>query len=191
MPENKIRYGLSNVHIAVVTEDAVTGAITYAAPKAIKGAVNLSMKPVGSVFSFYADNIEYFGAMANNGYDGDLEIAEIPEWFEEEILGNTLVATDNVTIENAGNIVNKKFALMYQFEGDVKARRHTLYYCNVSRPEITGKTKGEKTEPDTSKLTFTSRPNPKTMDVKASTRSTTTQAVYDAWFTKVYEKASV
>lgn len=189
MPENKIRYGLSNVHLAIVTEDAVTGAITYAAPKAIKGAVNISIKPVGDVISHYADNIEYFRATANNGYDGDIEITEIPEWFDEEVLGDTLVATDNVTVENAGNIVNKKFALLYQFEGDVKARRHVLYYCNVARPEIAGKTKGDKIEPDTSKLTFSARPNPKTMDVKASTRSTTSQAVYDGWFASVYEKA--
>lgn len=190
MPENKIKYGLCNVHYAKVTvgED---GKVTYAVPVKIPGAVSLSIKPVGSANPFYADNIEYFNAVTNNGYDGDLEIANIPDAFRTDILKESLDETDKVLTENAGNVSSGYFALLYQFEGDVKARRHVLYYCNAQRPEQAGKTKAEKTEPETEKLSISARPRPDTLDVKKSTTEATPAAVYDAWFTKVYEKAVV
>jgi phi13 family phage major tail protein len=190
MPENKIRYGLCNVHYAkaTVSED---GKVTYDVPVKIPGAVSLSIKPVGSSNPFYADNIEYFNVITNNGYDGDIEIANIPDSFRTDILKEALDETDKVLTENADNVASEYFALLYQFEGDVKARRHVLYYCNAQRPEQSGKTKNDKTEPDTEKLTISARPRPDTLDVKASTTEDTPQAVYDAWFTAVYEKAVV
>ena len=67
---NKIKYGLSNVHYATITES--DGVITYGKPKAIKGAVNLSLNAEGESDSFYADDIDYFNWSTNDGYSRKL-----------------------------------------------------------------------------------------------------------------------
>ena len=85
---NKVKYNLKNVHAAKLTETVADGvtAFTYAAPKAIPGAVSISLDAEGESSPFYADGIVYFRSVTNNGYSGDLEIALIPEWFRTEIL---------------------------------------------------------------------------------------------------------
>ena len=80
---NKVKYNLKNVHAAKLTETDSDGTTTfsYAEPKAIPGAVSISLDAEGETSPFYADGIVYFRSVTNNGYSGDLEIALIPEWF--------------------------------------------------------------------------------------------------------------
>ena len=85
---NKVKYNLKNVHAAKLTRGE-DGSFTYAKPKAIPGAVSISLDAEGDSSPFYADGIVYFRSTANNGYSGDLEIALIPEWFRTEILITT------------------------------------------------------------------------------------------------------
>ena len=89
---NKVKYNLKNVHAAKLTTEVVEGVTnySYATPKAIPGAVSLSLDAEGDSSPFYADGIVYFRTYANNGYSGDLEIALIPEWFRTEILKELL-----------------------------------------------------------------------------------------------------
>ena len=84
---NKVKYNLKNVHAAKMTETVTDGVttFTYATPKAIPGAVSISLDAEGESSPFYADGIVYFRTVTNNGYSGDLEIALIPEWFRTEI----------------------------------------------------------------------------------------------------------
>ena len=78
------------------------------------------------------------------GYDGDLELAIIPEDFRVSVLNETL--DDNkVLIENANSELNA-FALLFEFDGDVKHIRHVLYNCSASRPGIEGRTNEESRE---------------------------------------------
>ena len=86
---NKVKYNLKNVHAAKLTRGE-DGSFTYAKPKAIPGAVSISLDAEGDSSPFYADGIVYFRSTANNGYSGDLEIALIPEWFRTEILKEEL-----------------------------------------------------------------------------------------------------
>ena len=85
---NKVKYNLKNVHAAKLKKDT-SGAFTYENPKAIPGAVSISLDAEGESSPFYADGIVYFRSTANNGYSGDLEIALIPEWFRTETLSLT------------------------------------------------------------------------------------------------------
>lgn len=149
---NKIKFGIKNVYYAVATI-AANGSATYTTPVAMPGAVSLSLSPQGETSPFYADNIVYFTSVSNNGYEGDLELAKVPESFLTDVLGYT-VAGNSLVYENAGAPV-VHFALLFQFEGDAKAKRHVMYNCVAARPEVSGSTKEESIEPQTETISIT------------------------------------
>ena len=183
---NKVKYGLKNVYAAVLTETVQdnTTVYTYGTPQAIPGAVSLSLESEGDTSPFYADDIVYFRTNTNNGYSGDLELALIPEWFRTQILGESLDGK-NVLVERSDIGESTKFALLFEFAGDVKAIRHALYYCSVSRPAIESSTKEDTIEPGTEKLTITADPRPDGL-VKARTGDTTDVTTYNGWYSTVY-----
>ncbi|WP_071705056.1 major tail protein [Murdochiella vaginalis] len=188
MPEqNKVKYNIKNVYAAKLTETiAEDGASTfaYATPKRIPGAVSLSLDAEGESSPFYADGIVYFRTVTNNGYSGDLEIALIPEWFRTEILQETLDAK-GVLVENSNAAESVKFALLFEFDGDIKAIRHVLYNCTASRPSIASETKEDTIEPGTETLSLTADPRSDGL-VKAKTGDGTDATTYDGWYTAVY-----
>lgn len=183
---NKIKFGLKNVYYAVATI-AADGSATYDTPVAFPGAVSLSLDPQGENTPFYADNIVYWTGVSNTGYEGDLEIARVIDSFKTDVLGY-LTSGNGLYVEDA-NAQAVHFALMFQFEGDVKATRHVLYNCTATRPNIGGQTKEESVEPQTESVTITARTiyvSALTTDVvKSETNEDTAAAVYDGWFTAV------
>ncbi|KON86610.1 phage tail protein [Sporosarcina globispora] len=188
MAENKVVFGLKNAHYAVITE-GVDGTYTYATPVKLPGSTELTLEPKGEQTDFYADDILYFTTSSNQGYDATLTVANITEKFRTDVLGEVLDATDKVLTEN-NTAKPKKIALLFEFDGDVKAIRHVLYNCSVSRPGLASATKTESSEPGTSELTLVAAPRPEDGVVKRSTTAETTAAVYDAWYTTVYEKVT-
>ena len=185
MAQNKVSFGLSNAHYALVTE--TVGEITYGTPVRFPGMVSLTLEPKGEQADFYADNLVYYTTSANQGYDGTLEVALLTEDFRKDVLGET-VGADGVFIENA-TANPKKIALMFEFDGDAKATRHVLPYVSVSRPGHSGATKTESVEPGTGELSFVASPRPGDYVIKLSTGSTTSEEVYNSWFTSVYDGA--
>lgn len=183
---NKVKYNLKNVYAAKLTVTATGGETTYKyeAPKAIPGAVSISLDAEGESSPFYADGIVYFRSVANNGYSGDLEIALIPEWFRTEILQETLDGK-GVLIETSDKSENVSFALLFEFDGDENAIRHVLYKCTCSRPSLESETKEDTIEPGTEKLSITADPRADGL-VKARTGDTTDSATYDGWYKAVY-----
>lgn len=183
---NKVKYNLKNVHAAKLTETVTDGVstFTYAKPQAIPGAVSISLDAEGESSPFYADGIVYFRSVTNNGYSGDLEIALIPEWFRTEILREQLDAK-GVLVENNDNAESVKFALLFEFDGDVRAIRHVLYNCSASRPSIESETKEDTIEPGTETLSITADPRADGL-VKARTGDTTDAAAYAGWYQTVY-----
>ena len=83
---NKVKFGIKNCFYAVATI-ADNGSATYANPVALKGAVSLSLEAQGDNSPFYADDITYYMAAINSGYQGDLELALIPDSFKTDVLG--------------------------------------------------------------------------------------------------------
>ena len=179
---NKIKYGLSNVHYAKITETG--GEITYGTVKAWPGAVNLSLSIEGEDSVFHADKIPYFRTFANNGYSGDLECALIPDDFRTDILGETLAGT--YLVENA-NAIASKFAFGFQIEGDVNENMYWFYYCDASRPNVEAATKEDSIEPQTETISMTASPRPDNGNVRIRTSETSTEQEKAAWFTAVVE----
>lgn len=183
---NKIKYGIKNVYYAVATI-ASNGSATYSTPVALPGAVSLSLDPQGDTNKFYADNIVFYTSVANNGYEGDLELAKIPDDFLKDVLGYS--ADGNGVLYEDANAPVVHFALMFQFEGDVHAKRHVLYNCTCARPTISGSTKEESIEPQTETITITATTIYNTSynkDVVKASVTPTESAQYNAWTSAVY-----
>lgn len=183
--ENKVQFGLKNVHYAPYEE--TESGIVYEKPIPIPGAVTLTLTPRGELAEFYADDMIYYSAAANDGYDGTLSIATIPEQFAIDALGETKDEQDGVLTEKA-DARQKQFALMFEFDGDVKAVRHVLYNCSANRPTITGETTTNTKEPQPNELTFIASARPGDLAVKTKTTADTPSEVYNNWYKKVYEK---
>ncbi|WML38705.1 phage tail protein [Neobacillus sp. OS1-2] len=189
MPENKVVFGLKNAHYAVITED-VDGTYTYGVPVRYPGATALTLEPKGETTDFYADDILYYTSSTNQGYDTKLTVANVPEAFRKDVLGEILDETDKV-LKEVNTAKSKKIAFLFEFDGDVKGIRHALYSCSVSRPGISSNTKTTSSEPGTTELSLVAGPRPSDGVVKISTTADTVASVYDAWYTAVYEKAGV
>lgn len=189
---NKVKFGLKNVHYALVTEtvNELTGAITstYGTPARWPGAVNLSLDPDGSDDeNFDADDMVYYVIQgANNGYTGSFESALVPEAVEKAVLGAR--EDTNGVIAESSDDVRKHVALMFEIDGDEKARRFVLYKVLFSRNALSASTKvsnGANT-PQTDTNNFTAVPRPDDNLVRAKTASGTGTAIYDDWYSAVY-----
>jgi phi13 family phage major tail protein len=185
--KNKVKFNLKNVHYAKLTL-ADDGTPSYGTPVAIPGAVSLSLDANGEPENFYADGIAYYVINNNMGYDGDLEVALIPESFRKDILKEGLDA-NGVLVENS-EVNLEKFALLFEFDGDQKHIRHALYNCSASRPGIEGNTNEDSKEVQTETLTIKATPLPDGR-VKGKTGDTTDSTVYSNWYNAVYLTGAV
>ena len=135
------------------------GKITFSKPVPIRGSVSISLDAQGDISPFYADGIVFYKSAANNGYEGDLEVALLPESFRTDVLGEKL-DEKKVLIENA-DAKQAAFALLFEFDGDEKSIRHVLYNCTAT-PLPDGR-------------------------IKAKTSDTTDEGTYTGWYDTVYE----
>jgi len=193
MAENKVKYGLKNVHYALVTETVATdgsGAITssYGSLKALAGAVSLSMSSSASKSVFRADNEDYYVSYGQGGYEGSLEVARVNEDFLKDVLA-LKQDDDKILVEDSAafKTVNY-FALVFEFDGDQHETKHCLYKCSASRPDVASQTTGEggSTDPQTETLTITAVPRADNDHyIRLQTQETTSTAVLAAWYTAV------
>ena len=171
--KNKVKYNLKNAHYAMLSIGE-NGAVSYGTPTAMPGSVSISLDANGEPENFYADGEAYYVINNNMGYNGDLELAMIPESFRTDALKEQL-DDKGVLIENA-QVELAAFALLFEFDGDQRHIRHVLYNCSASRPGIEGKTNEESRDVQTEKLTIKAAPLANGM-VKAKTGDTTDATV--------------
>ena len=182
MANNKVKYNLKNAHYALLTFGADDTPI-FSTPVAMPGSVSLSLDANGEPENFYADGIAYYVINNNMGYEGDFELALIPESFRTDVLNETL-DSNGVLVENSDSELNA-FALLFEFDGDQRHIRHVLYNCSASRPGIEGQTNEDSKEVQTETLTIKATPLPNGM-VKAKTGNTTANSIYNSWYNSVY-----
>lgn len=179
MAKDKVKFGIKNVHIFPQLTDAPTFGPVIDVP----GAVSLSLDAQGDISKFYADNIVYYQTSANNGYEGDLEVALIPDEVFEKIF-NYVKDEKNVYTENASkNVV--PFAMTFEEEGDQAGTKFVLYNCTATRPSRSLATVEDSKEPTTQTLSVSAAPL-KDGNVMAMTSAETTVEVLKDWHTDVY-----
>lgn len=214
---NKIKFGLKNVHYVTNYKDVLDGEsaeqmgvteqwygsimelkdsdgnVSHSfGPQPLPGAVELTLEPRGDMIEFYADDMMYYTADNNQGYEGTLTIANVPDHFRRRVLGEELTE-DGVLVESQnggafGKDLEKpeSIALMFEFDGDKSATRYVLYNCTVSRPDITGETKDDSPEPGVVELSFVASPRPMDGLIKAEVSDPN---IYDYanWYHVVYK----
>ncbi len=183
---NKVKYGLKNVYYSVISESG--GVVSYGSPNHVPGAVNLVLNAAGEKVLFSADDTEgYYEEDTNNGYEGSLEMALIPDTYRVDVFGDE-IDSNGALIENA-NAKQKRVALMFEFSGDSKKMRHVLYSCLTSRPNLEGATKTNTKDIKTESMNLSVKPAIDTSNVKAKLKEGDTG--YDTFFSAVYLKNAV
>lgn len=183
---NKVKFGLSEVHIAPITAISSAGVYTYGTIFTIPGAVNLTLDAEGDTTDFYADNIKYFTTSANQGYTGSLEMALYNDDFREKILKEA-VDSNGVHIEDA-DYDTVGFALGFQIDGDAANRRYWYYNVKATRPGNEASTIESSKEPQTETVDISAAPRIGDHRVRAMIEKTTENTTtYNSFFSTVYE----
>lgn len=183
---NKVRFNLKNVHYSKLTFGS-GGSVSFGPVLPVPGAVSLNLDANGEPEIFWGDGIAYYTMANNQGYAGDLEVALIPEDFRTQILHESADA-NGVLVERSDTEV-EHFALLFEFDGDKRHIRHVLYDCIASRPKMEGKTNTEKKEVQTETLHLSAVPLSSGV-VKSRTAADTDSAVYDGWYSTVYQTSA-
>ena len=188
MGKNKVRFGFSNVHIAFATDEFDQGKPLYEKPIRIYGSVGLTLNFSGNEDKFNADNTLYYTGQQDNGFTGDIEVAEFPNEVLAKIFGYTIDKYGG-TLE-VSNGIPRNFALGGQVDGDVYNSRFWMYNCTGSVPNESYKTTGESKDITTQTMSLTVVP----MDLGNGTqikkyricREGKGIELYDTFFEKVY-----
>lgn len=185
---NKVKFGLKNVHYSKITVNE-NGTYSYATPVAFKGAVKLGASAKGDSNDFFADDCIYFNDESNQGYEGDLEAALVPESFLIDILGE--VRDSNGALIESANAKKSAFALLFEVQGDEKGRRVCFYNCTASRPNQDASTKENSKTPSTQTISIKMMPRLSDEKVKAIlTLNDDNVTAYNSFFNNVYETPS-
>jgi len=186
MSENKVQFGLKNVYYAVLTEGTTN---SWSTPVALPGAVSLSLAKKGEATDFYADNVTYYKTVANNGYEGSLELAKIPDAMLTAIWGMSVEATTKIMFEK-NDVEPVPFALLFEIDGDADQEKYCFYRCVAERPGITGQTVEDSKQPQTQELNISCLPlvtgtTGQVGLVKSRTTYETPSSTKNAWFSAV------
>lgn len=188
----KITYGVRDGHYAQVTHDP-DGVPLFGAVKAWPGWSEMSLPPVGDPLKVYADDVVYYKAHVNQGYEGNVAAYQVPEDFKINHIGEFKDA-NGVMVERS-SAQPKDFALLGEFQtaDDVGAdkKRFVLYNCTAGRADFTGTTKTDSMEPASFSIPVTVSPTIADEMVKATINKSANEALFNSWFSSVYYNPSL
>lgn len=182
--ENIVNWGLEASAWAPITVDA-NGNDVYGAPRKFHGARSISWTPDGDLVNVYADGTTVYTGKNNDGYSGTMEFTTMEEEFARYALGE-LVDENGLQYEPQEAQVNR-FALLWEWVGDINRARHCMFNCTANRPDLSAITKGDggsKTA-QYQQINLKSIPRQNDGNLKVRTRSNTSASVYNNWFNSV------
>ncbi len=179
---NKVQFGLKNCYYAIATFSGTN--VTYSTPVAIPGGVNLNLSAQQDNTTFYADDRLYYATVSNTGYEGDLEVAKVPDAMYTDVWGYTLQNTSKVLAEDAA-VEPKHFALLFEISGDADGELYALYDCVAGRPAVASGTIQETKEPVTQSISIQAAPLADGIVLRRTTASTPT-STKEGWFSTVF-----
>lgn len=177
--ENKVRFGISNLHYFKITSIDEDGKLVYADPVKFPGAVSLSTDAEGDNDNFYADNTVYYVLSNNSGYSGDLEVAKVIKQFRIDILGEHLDANGNLI--EAQDAVTSEFGLSFDVESDTGTIPKKFFRCSASRPNFEATTIEDSKEVNTETLNLTVMPTEYGKFISQTATETTPDSVKKNW----------
>lgn len=165
MSNNKVTFGLTNVHYSIATQGA-DSTWSFDTPIRLIGAQEFTSDIVGGKQEVYADDQVIATLIQNAGRTISLKVTELSDEFKVDILGYKKLTNGNIVeITNAPVVT---FALGVEFQGDVKARRTWFYLCTATPINEASRTKGDSVEANSISLNITARP----IDINSRFRTT-------------------
>lgn len=181
--ENKVKFGLKNVHIAPITSEKLDystseeDAYTYGDWFRFPGAVNFQASSKSSATDFFADNGVYATTYADNGYDISFEVAKLTKEFKQKIL-------QEIDGRQKASSKPVPFALAGEIDGDKQNTRFIFWHCEITkRPDFNAKTNEDSPTPQTDTLTAVAGKRVDTEDIKSE--ATPDYTVYESLYTAV------
>jgi|SRR5690554_245194 len=152
---NKVTFGLSNVHYSL-TSISSEGVWTFAEPKKLIGAQEITTEAIGGSTQVYADDKVIATLVSNSGTTVTLKMTEIDDVFKKDIFG--FKTDSNGNLVEVLNSEIKTFALGYEIQGDIKARRIWYFLCTATPSGESSKSKTDSIEANSISLNITARP---------------------------------
>lgn len=152
---NKVTFGLSNVHYSLASISS-EGVWTFAEPKKLIGAQEITTEAIGGSTQVYADDKVIATLVSNSGTTVTLKMAEIDDEFKKDIFG--FKTDSNGNLVEVLNSEIKTFALGYEIQGDIKARRIWYFLCTATPSGDASKSKADSIEANSITLNITARP---------------------------------
>lgn len=148
---NKVEFGISDLYFGTYTDN--NGTITLGTPYHQAGAVNLSVEAESESNDFYADNVKYWSGFSDNGFTGSIEVAKFDAKFKTDFLGYITLDDDGIAAVKGATKPN--VYIMFETQGDDKARRVIMYNCSLGSIDREYATIEDSIEPTTETIDIT------------------------------------
>lgn len=130
--EEKVIYGLSNLHLAPVAEGHTKEEPKYQKPFPNPGATGFSPEAEQEIGKFFADDRVFFTTNQTSSYTGDLITAKFIDKVQTEILGNIILANGGLLVVDGAP--TKEFAIMAESKTDIGRIRYVYYLATGGNP---------------------------------------------------------
>lgn len=152
MAENKVQFGVKNLHFGTYTV-GTGGTVTLGTPFSLPGTVNISLDAEAEQNNFYADDTIYWVSNNDNGYTGEIENALFTDEFKTTFMN--YIALDDGGIAQIKGMQNKIVYIAFETEGDQESRRCIMYNVTLGSIAREYATTEDTIEPQTATLPIT------------------------------------